>query len=357
VGNFLNLPYYKGTKGLRYALSEEGNAMKIEEFYEAYDKKVQTLDQLVDLKPEKKPKVKKKPEIFPDGPPCLNRLAEEGFGEGSRNNSLFNLAIYRQKANPDNWQDLVEEDNHNYMNPPLKSTEVATLLKSVGKKGYDKYRCKDQPICNVCDASKCRTKRFGVGYEEEKMPELSGLSKITSDPPQWFLTVADQRVELKTVELNNPMLFQIAVLEKCSISTPELKGPEWRKFYLDPLLADIQEIEPLESLDPINQITNLLYDFTVNRPQARTKEDILNKTAWTDDGHTYFRLDDFFNFAKRSNWELDKTKTGNMLKQLDFFEKEERMQLKNQTPRLIKIKAMKKTEPSVSKATYKERPF
>ena len=357
VGNFLNLPYYKGTKGLRYALSEEGSAMKVEEFYEVYDKKVQTLDQLLDLKPEKKPKVKKKPEIFRDGPHCLNRLAEEGFGEGSRNNSLFNLAIYRQKANPDNWQDLVEEDNHNYMNPPLKSTEVATLLKSVGKKGYDKYRCKDQPICNVCDASKCRTKRFGVGYEEEKMPELSGLSKITSDPPQWFLTVADQRVELKTVELNNPILFQIAVLDKCSISTPELKGPEWRKFYLDPLLADIQEIEPLESLDPINQITNLLYDFTVNRPQARTKEDILNKTAWTDDGHTYFRLDDFYNFAKRSNWELDKTKTGNMLKQLDFFEKEERMQLKNQTPRLIKIKAMKKTEPSVSKATYKERPF
>jgi len=31
--------------------------------------------------------------------------------------------------------------------------------------------------------------------------------------------------------------------------------------------------------------------------------------------------------------------------------------LKNQTPRLIKIKAMKKTEPSVSKKTYKERPF
>ena len=30
-------------------------------------------------------------EIFKDGPPCLNRLARDGFGEGSRNNALFNI--------------------------------------------------------------------------------------------------------------------------------------------------------------------------------------------------------------------------------------------------------------------------
>ena len=122
-------------------------------------------------------------------------------------------------------------------------------------------------------------------------------------------------------------------------------------------MNNLQEIEPLESLDPINQIVNLLYDFTVNRPAARTKEDILNKMSWTDEGCTYFRMDDFYSFCKRNNWEMDKTKTGNLMKQLDFFEDEIRMTLKNQTPRVIKIKAMRKTKAEISQEKYQETPF
>ena len=41
----------------------------------------------------------------------------------------------------------------------------------------------------------------------------------------------------------------------------------------------------------------------------------------------------------------------------DIFVKEERMTLKNQTPRLIKIKAMKKTKPEISQEKYEESPF
>ena len=123
-------------------------------------------------------------------------------------------------------------------------------------------------------------------------------------------------------------------------------------------MGNLQEIEPLESLSPINQIVNLLYDFTVNRPAARTKEDILNKMSWTDEGHTYFRMDDFYSFCKRNNWEMDKIKTGNLIKTLkDVFVKEERITLKNQTPRLVKIKAMKKTKPEISQEKYQETPF
>jgi hypothetical protein len=68
-------------------------------------------------------------------------------------------------------------------------------------------------------------------------------------------------------------------------------------------------------------------------------------------------MDDFYSFCKRNNWEIDKTKTGNLIKQLDFFIDETRMTLKNQTPRLVKIKAMKKTEPSTSQVAYQEVPF
>ena len=49
---------------------------------------------------------------------------------------------------------------------------------------------------------------------------------------------------------------------------------------------------------------------------------------------------------------IDKTKTGNLLKQAGVFVEELRMTLKNQTPRIVKIQAMKKTEPSISGVKY-----
>ncbi len=55
---------------------------------------------------------------------------------------------------------------------------------------------------------------------------------------------------------------------------------------------------------------------------------------------------------------MDKIKTGNLIKTLkDIFEDEIRMTLKNQTPRVIKIKAMRKTKPEISQEKYQETPF
>ena len=354
TGNFLNLPYHGGIRGLRYTFKSGGEAASLESFYSIYDEWVQTREQIENIKIKDPVPTE---ETFEQGPPCLNRLAKEGFGEGSRNNALFNVGVYRKKSNPDNWEDMLVSDNQKVMSPPLSNSEVQQLIKSLNRKGYDKYRCKEQPICGVCDPGRCRTKKFGVGFEEEQMPELDTLTKIKSNPPQWFLNVSGNRIELKTEQLHNPNLFAIAVLDQANVVSPIPKAKDWREIYLKTLMQKLEEIEPLESLDPTNQIVNLLYDFTVNRPAARTKEDILNKMSWTDEGHTYFRMDDFYSFCKRNNWEIDKTKTGNLIKQLDFFIDETRMTLKNQTPRLVKIKAMKKTEPSTSQVAYQEVPF
>ena len=357
TGNFLNLPYHGGVRGLRYTFEAGGNAASLESFYSIYDEWAQTREQIESIKI--KGKVQDK-EAFKDGPPCLNRLAEEGFGEGSRNNALFNIAVFCKKAF-DGWENKVGEYNQKYMTPPLTYNEVQTVIKSVGKKQYENYRCKDQPICGVCNAAKCRTKKFGVGYDEEQMPELGQLSKICSTPSQYFLDVDGKRVELTKEQLHNANLFSIEVMDKAGVVIASIpKGPDWREIYLKTLFATMQEIEPLKSLDPKETLIHLLQEFTVNRTQARTRDDILSKMAWTDEDGSfcYFRMDDFFAFCKRNNWELDKTKTGNLLKSLDkIFEKEVRLKVKNQNPHLIKINAMKKTTPSISPIKYEETPF
>ena len=363
VGNFLNLPYHGGIRGMRYTFEAGGKAASLESFYSIYDEWAQTKEQIEKIIIKAKEKTK---EILPDGPPCLNKLARDGFGEGSRNNALFNLAIYRQKANPDNWQDKLMEDNQNYMNPPLGYQEVQNLIKSIGKKGYDKYRCREQPIEPHCQPGLCSKCKFGVGYGEEQMPELSNLTKVNSSPPQWFLDVEDRRIELKTEQLHNPNLFALAVLDQANIVSPIPRAKDWRKDYIQPLINSdkFQELKPLDSLNPETHLINLLRDFTVNRTAARKKGDILSKMAWTDEEgkYCYFRMDDLYAFMKRNNWELDRTKTGNLLKGLkNTFVKESRMPLETNkgvvTPHVIKIKVLKKEEATISEVTYEETPF
>ena len=120
------------------------------------------------------------------------------------------------------------------------------------------------------------------------------------------------------------------------------------------MMQDLQEVEPLESLNPENELTGLLQDWTTNRQSARTMDDIFNKLPFTDEKKefTYFRMEDFYNFCKRNHWEVDKTRTGNLLKRLENFIGEERVRIKKQQPRLVKIKTMKQTEAAVTKTPY-----
>ena len=354
TGNFLNLPYYNDTKGLRYAINDEGSSCTLEEFYKLYDLYARDKRTVEEIKIEEK----KIEEAFPAGPPCLNKLASIGFGEGSRNNALFNIAVYYKQSNPDTWEDEIIKANMKYMEPPLSNSEVQQLIKSVNRKGYDKYRCKDAPINSVCQSGLCRTKRFGVGFGEEEMPVLGSLTKYTSNPPQWFLDVDKTRIELKSEQLYNPGMFALACLDQANQIVPVPKPKDWKQHFLKPMMTNLQEVEPLESLNPTNEITGLLQDWTTNRQSARTMDDVLNKLPYTSEGFTYFRMEDFYAFLKKNNWDMDKIKTGNLIKRLeDIFIEETRLRIKNQQPRVVKIKTMVKTEPFVSKTEYHRDDF
>ena len=55
---------------------------------------------------------------------------------------------------------------------------------------------------------------------------------------------------------------------------------------------------------------------------------------------------------------MDKTKTGNLIKRLEeIFVREDRMRIKDQQPRVIKIKTMKKIDASVSQEPYQQENF
>ena len=212
---------------------------------------------------------KKIEEAFPSGPPCLNKLASTGFGEGSRNNALFNIAVYYKQAHPDSWEDKIVEANLKYMEPKLSNSEVQQLIKSVNRKGYDKYRCKDAPINAVCQSGLCRTKRFGVGFGEEEMPMLGNLTKYKSTPPQWFLDVDGTRIELKTEQLYSSPLFALACLDQANLIVPVHKSKRLETIFFktnDAKLTRSRTIGIFKSNKSINWITTRLdYKQTISK--------------------------------------------------------------------------------------------
>ena len=300
TGNFLNLPYFGGDTGTRYAFNDDGSAATLEEFYGLHDRFVQAT-------PFTFPEAPKHAESpIKDGPPCLQALCAQGFPEGTRNNGLFNIGVYLKRAHPTGWEDKMVEYNLKYVAPPLPNNEVQILIKQVGKKDYQ-YKCKDSPLNSFCNSGLCRTRKFGVGAHAPDAAQIASLSKYASDPPLWFLDVNGKRVELETEALFNQMAFQRSCLERINVVPPTLRKQDWENL-LNALLKEMVETEQITEAPEDTSVTgrfmDLLEEFTTHMQQALAREEMLMGRPWTDEdeGKTYFRIKDLEAHLTRNNF-------------------------------------------------------
>lgn len=304
VGNWINLPYFDCQKKNhdRYALDDKGEPiMKLEDFVEYADNKRVTLEQLKKLKP------KRKDLPFDDGPPCLQRLAQRGFPDGTRNNGLFNLGVYCRKKFESDWEDKLEELNYAHMQPPLKSGEVQQVIKSVSRKEYQ-YTCEQPPINAVCSKDACYGRRYGVGggmggADPETM--MGGLRKsvtkdlfgeeIQEDEVMWFMDIDGVELQLTTMDLFNQDRFRARCAERLCKLPMKVRPQRW-----DLILKDRIENAGLIEFPPetgtYGQIVNALRDFITRYGSAETRDDILAGKVWAND-------EGLLHFSHKSFWD------------------------------------------------------
>ena len=300
TGNFLNLPYFAGDNGTRYAIKSDGSAATLEEFYELYEANVQGTP----LSIPEAPKEAESP--IKDGPPCLQALCAQGFPEGTRNNGLFAIGVYLKKAHPVGWEDKLMEYNVKYMSPPLGMKELELITRQSGKKDY-RYKCKDAPLNSFCNSGLCRTRKYGIGGDGPDAPQLSSLSKYASEPPLWFLDVNGNRVELDTDSLFVQASFQKACLEKINVLPPTLRKQDWENL-LNALLKEMVETEQITEASEDTSVTgrfmDLLEEFCTHMQQALDRDELLLGRPWIsdEDGKTYFRIKDLEAHLKRNNF-------------------------------------------------------
>ena len=332
TGSFLNLPYHGGDKTTRYAFKDNGEAANLKEFIELHVKYKLTKNKFENLKVEDQ-----KEHNIKDGPPCLQTLCKEGFPEGTRNNGLYNIGVYLKKANPDTWQTDLSTYNTRFMKPPLSPQQVMTTIGSLNKKDYQ-YKCKDQPICNYCDSTTCKTRKFGIS-SGTLMPDISNLRIFTSDPPIWFVNVGGKTAEVDTKTLRNFDLFDEACMEQMRTKLPNVSKPVWGKV-ISTLMSNVEEIKAPESLTFKKQLEEHLENFTTDRAAGKQKTDINRGVSWTDEGKSYFKFKDFWNYLQRTrSWTTERNKTLHKIEELFKAKIDHKLSISGKTVNVVSIDA------------------
>lgn len=288
LGSWLNMPYFGGDASDRHAVKHGGLAMTVDEFLQ-YAESVRVADLPVVQVMGGKRAANGPGEVMEGGPPCLQFLAGMGFPEGTRNNGLLAMGVFAKKKFPDTWERVLEEMNQRFMTPPLSTEELTIVLKSLRKKDYN-YRCKDQPLISHCNSALCRTRKHGVGGEDD-YPNISGLSVLATDPPLWFLDIDGVRIEMSTDDLQNYKRFHKVCMERLLKCYQSMAQAPWLKVVQE-VMAGAVRIEAPQEVSTSGQFRELLEEFLTDRYVGHSREDLLSGKPWEDEetGRHYFTL-------------------------------------------------------------------
>lgn len=289
IGQWINVPYFCGENTNRYAIRTDGKPMGLQEFIETIDKKSKSYKEFLAF-------TVILVEALEDGPPCLQFLVSNRFKSGSRNDGFMNVAIYLKKKKPDTWQNELDEYNLKYVDPPLSSTEIQGISKSLDKKEYN-YFCNRSPLKKHCDSALCKLRQFGIGISVSI--KLTGLTKYDSQPPIWFVDVeGGGRLELSTEALQSQSKFQKQCMDGLNIMPPVIATKLWVD-QISELMENVNLIKASVDSSPKGLLFEYLERFCTSRVQARNKEELLLGKPWSDERYHWFRMSDFYAFLEK----------------------------------------------------------
>jgi hypothetical protein len=329
-GNWINIAYYgalskEGTT--RYCIRNGKPIPKLDEFVKYADMMRVTADSLktVDVKLS---------DLFSDGPPCLQQMVTiNAFGEGGRNNAMYNVACYFKMRNENSWTDEVAAFNQQHVAPPLEGGELNTVMRNVGRKEYF-YTCKQPPICNHCDKKLCATREFGItgGKGAGELFPIENLTKCSSkDSVRWYAEHQGARVELTTEQLFSPNLLQRVFAEKYSLVIIPGKQKDWA-IRLKELMETCDEVTDPDDASRQGQFENLVDNFfSASRP-ARNKDELIKGNSFVEEGRILFRSEDLLNYLSIRRFQHTPHEVWMWLKAMDA--KDRRVKVKGRNLRV-----------------------
>jgi hypothetical protein len=294
VGNWINLPYFGSDTTTRYRVGPAG-AQTLSEF----------LGTAIFFDPNQKIEVRKPVSQMP---PCLQHLQEEGIGVGMRNQAILNYAVFYRKANPDDWQAKVKEQNKQYFTPPLELREVEGVITSVARTKYQ-YTCDMEPIRSYCNRPVCATLEFGVGHmpwqESGQLDDLDvkNCRKLLTDPPQYILNVNGQDIKLDWEEFYQFGTFKSKIGQVLNVIVATRKQASWETT-VRTLLNNRVDLTAPKDASLIGLVIEKLHEFLTLRERATDREDLLRGLPVEHGNFVLFRMSDLRRYLQ--GYKLDR---------------------------------------------------
>jgi hypothetical protein len=353
--SWLNVPYHGGNNTTRYALDDNGNKLSLEDFYKAYDQKVISEKNLIHDSIIKS-NAEDENDLLKGAPPCLVTLLKDGISEGGRNEMMYNVGVYLKKRYPNEWQGKMYVYNEKFMRPPLTPSEMKGLEGSLNKKDY-RYKCKQSPIVDFCEAKICSNREFGVG-DDGPVPEIVNIKLFPSEPPIYIVEIDGKSVEVDDQTLHDPERFSIACLNQLKQPLLPIGKLPWRKLLRKLMGANMETIPHAPESSRLDvQLRDLISDF-IHRAPGKKFDDVKRGLPYSEEGVTYFKNDSFWKYLQRTkSWNIPKQKTQKMLMDI-FHAREEISKLGNKkSVRVWKMKTPESDRPEVREEQMKEPPF
>jgi len=351
TGNFLNLPYNHPEYPTRYAFDDKGEALiELSEFCAFYETKV--INNIKEIKVEK-PVSQSNKDDFKGAPPCLLTLAEQGFSEGSRNMSLFQMGVYLRNRFPNELEDRLDEYNRKYFKPPLPSREVQTIYKQVQDSKYF-YRCEEPTFKSVCEKIRCQSQKFGIGNAGKD--DITSLKKWVSDNPMYELTHNGKVIILTVDQLSSHAEYRKACIGQADISPRPVAPAVWADM-VDGLLKNMGEGDFIQLPGEVSfkgQFLAQLQIFIENNKGAKDRQDVLLGQVFEVEDAFFFKPQVFRDFLKAKRF--NKVSDSHQYKMFaEFGGKTAKLKVVNKSEHVWKIpSSILGTEYQVSEKDFKE---
>ncbi len=300
VGSFLNLPYHNGLNHTeRYAFSDEGNILDLDEFLKEVEKKSITDVEL------KKLSLKKENSDFSDAPYCIEAYLTENktVQPGNRDNFLFQYSVYAKKKFGENFEEEVHKFHHKYFDDPLRPKEIEKIIRQADKKDWG-YKCKDQPMCSFCNKSKCRIRKYGVGDSNIITDVGNVIQYGDNEDTIYHVTVNNEQTIVCTIEeLYDQHKFRKKCLVKLASMPSIMKREDW-DLYITTIVSKAIKVKSEFEMTPEGEFRNILTRYISNQANALDIDDILNGQCFVDDeeSRVYFRMDQLQEYMRNRRY-------------------------------------------------------
>lgn len=265
TGNWINLPYFGGDDSPRYLIDQNGDPVHNVDIAvaEIIQRRI-TLDQFKTWKT-----------VIPlnDAPPCLQSLyLRRNVSE--RNNYLFSLGCYYKAKYGEEYEQYLVEANAR-LTKPLSDKELQqTVLSSLDKHTYS-YRCRETPLCAVCNKKECAKREYKVGDVVSQL-SYEQLIQYNCDPPYYDWTINGKPLRFNSeAEIIQQEKFIELCMRHLSILPNKIKREAWTAIVNEALKNKITKEIEYDTSSPLAIMQESLRHFMLNATIGGTLEDCI----------------------------------------------------------------------------------